>query len=534
MLHTLIGHTGGVNSVGFSPDGTTLASGGNDQVARLWDVRTGALRQALTGHTANIVDVSFSPDGSLLASVDYGRDVRLWDARSGQHKQTIGIRGGCAHRLAFSPDGDFLALTAGSNMVVLWDLSGGETWEHLADHSYTNFLRGVAFSPDGVTVASGGECGTVLLWDATSYTSQFSEPDSQLGTDSITKVPEVPGSGDVARVSLSPASVGPGNVGDQLTVNATIAEGVDVRGYQVELTFDTAALRYVSSADGGYLPSGAFQVPPVVNGNRVTFGATSLQASSEADGTLATFTFEVLTAAPAMPTLSDVKLTDSNADFLAVQIEPGEVTNSPQLAGDVNGDGVVDLLDMTAAAVRLGQTGENTADMNGDGVVDIADLVLIAAAIEDAAAAPSPHPSVVIEMFTATEVRQWLSLAQAEGLTGPMYQRGFLLLEQLLSVLTPKETALLANYPNPFNPETWIPYQLSEPADVTISIYAADGRLVRLLSLGHQGAGIYESRSRAGYWDGRNALGEPVASGVYFYTFTAGEFTATRKMLIRK
>ena len=96
------------------------------------------------------------------------------------------------------------------------------------------------------------------------------------------------------------------------------------------------------------------------------------------------------------------------------------------------------------------------------------------------------------------------------------------------------ETVLLPNYPNPFNPETWIPYQLAEPADVTISIYAADGKLIRTLDLGHRSVGIYVSRSRAAYWDGRNALGEPVASGVYFYTLTAAEFTATRKMLIRK
>ena len=92
----------------------------------------------------------------------------------------------------------------------------------------------------------------------------------------------------------------------------------------------------------------------------------------------------------------------------------------------------------------------------------------------------------------------------------------------------------LPNYPNPFNPETWIPYQLAASADVSISIYAADGKLVRTLSLGHQPVGIYESRSRAAYWDGRNALGEPVASGLYFYTLTAGEFSTTRKMLIRK
>ena len=96
------------------------------------------------------------------------------------------------------------------------------------------------------------------------------------------------------------------------------------------------------------------------------------------------------------------------------------------------------------------------------------------------------------------------------------------------------ENTLLANYPNPFNPETWIPYQLSEPADVSVSIYAVDGRLVRRLELGHQSAGVYRSRSRAAYWDGRNEFGECVASGLYFYTLTAGDFTATRKMLIRK
>ena len=97
-----------------------------------------------------------------------------------------------------------------------------------------------------------------------------------------------------------------------------------------------------------------------------------------------------------------------------------------------------------------------------------------------------------------------------------------------------KTTSVFQNYPNPFNPETWIPYRLAESADVNISIYSTDGRLVRRLDLGHQTVGMYESRSRSAYWDGRNALGEPVASGVYFYTLTAGDFTATRKMLIRK
>ena len=101
-------------------------------------------------------------------------------------------------------------------------------------------------------------------------------------------------------------------------------------------------------------------------------------------------------------------------------------------------------------------------------------------------------------------------------------------------MLTPKETVLLSNYPNPFNPETWIPYQLAAAANVTLRIYSTDGTLIRTLALGHQSAGIYQNRSRAVYWDGKNELGESVASGVYFYTLTVGNFTATRKMLIQK
>ena len=103
-----------------------------------------------------------------------------------------------------------------------------------------------------------------------------------------------------------------------------------------------------------------------------------------------------------------------------------------------------------------------------------------------------------------------------------------------ITVTAIRENALLANFPNPFNPETWIPYQLAKPTEVTITIYAVNGQVVRTLALGHQLAGMYESRSRAAHWDGKNEFGESVASGLYFYTLTAGDFSATRKMLIRK
>ena len=130
----------------------------------------------------------------------------------------------------------------------------------------------------------------------------------------------------------------------------------------------------------------------------------------------------------------------------------------------------------------------------------------------------NPCVGWAIEFFRGTRV-----LAKDDALAAP-----------LLNAVIPTETVLLSNYPNPFNPETWIPYQLSEASNVRVSIYSVDGKLVRTLRLGHQLAGIYQSRSRAAYWDGRNSFGERVASGLYFYTFTAGKFSATGKMLVRK
>jgi len=98
----------------------------------------------------------------------------------------------------------------------------------------------------------------------------------------------------------------------------------------------------------------------------------------------------------------------------------------------------------------------------------------------------------------------------------------------------PATTILLQNFPNPFNPETWIPYNLSKDANVTISIYDTKGQLVRTIILANQKAGVYTSKDRATYWDGRDSLGQKVSSGVYYYTLQAGEFRSTRKMIIVK
>ena len=210
------------------------------------------------------------------------------------------------------------------------------------------------------------------------------------------------------------------------------------------------------------------------------------------------------------------------------------VTDPLGASEDVNGDGIVDVEDLVSVARQFGKTGPNAADVNGDGVVNVDDLILVAAVLDAGAAAAPALYSDALEGLAVADVQLWLSQAKMRDVTDPSVQRGILFLEQLLTALIPKETALLPNYPNPFNPETWIPYQLSKSAAVTLTIYDIQGRVVRALDLAHRRAGMYQTRSRAAYWDGKNDFGEQVASGVYFYTLSAGEFSASRKMLIRK
>ena len=231
---------------------------------------------------------------------------------------------------------------------------------------------------------------------------------------------------------------------------------------------------------------------------------------------------------------------DALSEFAA--LVPGDEPALPleqrPLPADVDGNGVVNILDLVRIATRLGRTGPDPADVNGDGTVTIRDIVLAAAAMRGDAAAPSAYAVIGTQhgnlSLHPADIQLWLTQAQRLDFNDATLRRGVSVLVHLMKILTPKSTDLLPNYPNPFNPETWIPYQLSEPAEVSISIYAVDGTLVRTLALGQLPAGVYQDKSRAAYWDGTNNFGEPVASGIYFYMLTAGDFTVTRKMLIRK
>ena len=153
-----------------------------------------------------------------------------------------------------------------------------------------------------------------------------------------------------------------------------------------------------------------------------------------------------------------------------------------------------------------------TADLNYRSVVELGDTLELTVT--------DTHGNIVSEKLNFT--------------VNPTNLANAVLNVTLDNIGTPKQSLLLQNYPNPFNPETWIPYRLSEDSSVSLSIYDAKGTLVRTLPLGYQSAGFYQNRGRAAYWDGHNELGEPVASGVYFYQLTTPAFQQTRRMLILK
>ena len=203
---------------------------------------------------------------------------------------------------------------------------------------------------------------------------------------------------------------------------------------------------------------------------------------------------------------------------------------------DVNEDGNINADDLLIVVITLGKKAElePRADVNRDGNVTVADLVLVIENLDDPFNAAAPALGDLTNTLSVARLEALLKDLRAEGDGSLEYQRAIAFLEKLLTMARPEKTSLLANYPNPFNPETWIPYQLMKGSEVSITIYDVRGRMVRHLELGYQPAGVYQRKSRAAYWDGRNTLGEPVASGIYFYTLTAGDFTATRKLLVRK
>ena len=333
----------------------------------------------------------------------------------------------------------------------------------------------------------------------------------------------------------------PIHVGDTFTLDIGARDVFDLAGWQFDIAFDPAALEAINVTEGNFLKTGGttfFQGGTIDNASGKITGLSAIRLSDpgvSGTGPLLQIQFKAKSA-------GETELALQNFQFGAITGEPFpagphevRIVVEGQLAtGDVNRDGQVSILDLILIARQLGKRvpANSPVDLNRDGVVSILDLILAAQSLGKTTAPAAP--AIEAAGMDPAMIETWIAQARLEDDGSLAFKQGVENLQNLLASLIPEETALLANYPNPFNPETWIPYQLAKSAEVTLTIYDMNGGLVRRLALGHQAAGMYRNRSCAAYWNGRNQLGESVASGLYFYTLTAGDFTATRRMLILK
>ena len=332
----------------------------------------------------------------------------------------------------------------------------------------------------------------------------------------------------------------PIHTGETFTLDIRAENVFDMAGWQFDIAFDRNALEAISVSEGDFLKqNGAgtlFQGGSINNASGKITGLNAARLSGggvSGTGLLLQVRFKAKSAGETELALDKFQFGSTTGDNIPagpheirINVEEGLPT------GDVNRDGVISILDLILVAQQLGRRvpAGSPVDINGDGVVSILDLIRVAQGIAGSPAAPAAGAKSV----DAAMIEAWIAHARLEDDGSVAFKQGIENLQNLLASLIPEETALLRNYPNPFNPETWIPYQLAESAEVTLTIYDMNGQLVQRLEVGHQAAGMYQSRSRAVYWDGRNQLGESVASGLYFYTLTTGDFTATRRMLILK
>lgn len=547
------GHIRGISRIAFSPDGSAIASSGVEELF-IWDTKSKRRLVSIDGHI-HAWGMALSPDGSTLAT-SHREKIFFWDLNSGKNKAMIFAGHHSTYSdLAFSPDGTTLA--SNDSIIVLWDLSnyifkgtlygidetlqgnttlGGYTsilysrdgyylaagnrnrYIHLfyKGRTYESTLIGhldevtsIAISDDSTILASGSKDNTVRLWDV----------------DTVTEIHTCKGHTDnVNFVAINhDASIVASGSDDTTIILWDTVTGLPISTFYGH-THGIQSLAF--SHDGKTLVSCAGSEDPSIRLWDVATGVQKKILNGHRSGPrLLYFSWDGNTFATGNWD-GEILIWDYNALM-------GSENQPVILSEDVNRDGVVDVQDLIYVASQFGNSvTENDADINNDGVVNIADILLVAAAITNKNAAPLvlPKPEYYL---TSNIVQGWIDQAM-QMQNNAIYHQGINFLEQLLIHLTPHQTMLMSNYPNPFNPETWIPYQLANATNPIIKIYSANGQLIRTLELGSKPAGVYQDQSRAAYWDGKNQHGESVASGVYFFSLSAGKYMATKRMVIRK
>ena len=336
------------------------------------------------------------------------------------------------------------------------------------------------------------------------------------------------------------------HAGDTFSLDLNIENTHNLAGWQFDIAFDPTMLEAVEVSEGDFLnPEGNatfFQGGSIDNATGKITKLSSARLSEEGvsgRGALLSVTFTAKTTGQTQLSLENFQLAAITGESIPAGLPEVVITIEGQLTtGDINRDGQVNIQDMVLVARRFGETvpANSAVDVNGDGVISILDLIIVASNLGEStdAAAPSVLAVDGIHGLDTAMIQAWIAQAALENDGSIAFQRGIANLQRLLASLIPEKTVLLANYPNPFNPETWIPYHLANPSDVQITIYDTRGSIIRRLELGHQHPGYYATKERAAYWDGRNEVGERVANGIYFYQLQADQLSLLRKMVILK
>ena len=629
-ITNLKGHTRYIESLAFSPDGNTLATGSSDHTVRLWDVSTGEHKTTLVGHTRSVDTVAFSPDGRTLATGSWDGTVRLWDADTGNYRTTLTEEPEGIRTIRFSPDGHTLAIIVYNTIgIQLWNVNTGKEKKGL----WTNRnISCIAFSPDSRTLAGGG-WSELYLWDldtrertmltahleavisvtfspdgrtlATASTDELHLWDSATGAQkgtiightqyirgfALSRDGQTIATGNRERIRLwdtvnmvqkavlyeddwgqrglafSPdGSLLASDSGPNIRVwdLATLTHKQTVKAYLGSSVGGSGIQAMVFSPDGYFLANGhtgeptvwlwyaGFTRKSILKGHSKHISALAFSSDSR---TLASGSFD-----------QTIRLWDVETDAHKMTLT-GHTKHIESLAFSPDGhtlasasaDGTVRLWHTRSGlpkatfieyneSVAFSPNGKTLA-IGGDDAYPTVRLRDVATGTQIASFAGhtsgvshvafSPDEGTLMSASYDGTILLWDLTPEADRLTqvAEGHQDSTAAPSDLMlaaAMLLPTQTVLLPNYPNPFNPETWIPYHLATAADVTVHIYSANGRLVRTLAVGNQPAGIYHSRSRAAYWDGKNGTGERAASGVYFYTLSAGDFSATRRMWILK
>jgi RNA polymerase sigma factor (sigma-70 family) len=491
----LQGHTDAVISVVFSPDGKTLASASLDRAIRLWDMSVQKQVGLLQGHTDEIRSIAFSPDGETLASGSYGKTVLIWDIQS--KKQTAELQGYTAgvSSFAFNPDGKLLA-SGDYNFggtVHLWDVQELKQVGMLEGHTEPIFC--VAFSPDGKMIASGSQDRTVRLWDAQGQEQLGILPGPTRPCDSVVFSPD----GELLAAGCRDKNIYLWDVSTQRQAGVLRGHG----GPAWSVAF---------SPDGNLLASGGG-----IGGQDNTVRLWDVPGQKQV-GILQGHTDIVYSVAfsPDGKTLASGSV-DKTVRLWDVQEQKqtGLLQGHTETVFSVafSPDGRFLASGGPEEAVRLWdvQKQEQTAVLQG--------YIRPVAFSRDGKWLATQGRGGTVQLWEVNLGGPGISVKPMGKLPGTWGEV--------------KKMTLFQNFPNPFNPETWMPFSLSETERVVIRIYNPTGQLVRALDLGQKPSGSYLSKEKAAHWDGRNERGELVASDVYFYVMEAGESaTHVRKMVM--